>query len=164
MKNKIKILNSKEKQKIIEKLKRQFGINEIPYILIKTGKEKIFAFSGNADYKQLSKILENLNIQGIGNYIAKEQDFKSNEEIRLSIEGTHFFKTQIKKNIFELNKEQLATWMHGHEILLPDNLVNKPKKGFVIMKYKNNFLGTGKASENKITNFIPKNRRLKEKT
>ena len=31
------------------------------------------------------------------------------------------------------------------------------------MKYKDNFLGTGKASENKISNFIPKNRRLKEK-
>jgi len=31
------------------------------------------------------------------------------------------------------------------------------------MKYKNDFLGTGKASENKIGNFIPKNRRLKHK-
>jgi len=37
------------------------------------------------------------------------------------------------------------------------------KKGYIIIKYKNDFLGTGKASENKITNFIPKNRRLKYK-
>jgi len=36
-------------------------------------------------------------------------------------------------------------------------------KDFLVMKYKNNFLGTGKASENKITNFIPKSRRLKNK-
>jgi NOL1/NOP2/fmu family ribosome biogenesis protein len=35
------------------------------------------------------------------------------------------------------------------------------KKEFLIMKYNNDFLGCGKASENKITNFIPKNRRLK---
>ena len=38
------------------------------------------------------------------------------------------------------------------------------KKGFLIIKYKNDFLGCGKASEPKITNFIPKNRRLKEKS
>jgi len=36
------------------------------------------------------------------------------------------------------------------------------KKGFLIMKYKNNFLGCGKASELKIGNFIPKSRRLKK--
>ena len=40
--------------------------------------------------------------------------------------------------------------------------VKKPK-GFVIIRYKDEFLGTGKASEEKISNFIPKNRRLKEK-
>ena len=39
----------------------------------------------------------------------------------------------------------------------------KIKKGFVIMKCEDDFLGTGKASENKIGNFIPKNRRLKYK-
>jgi len=32
------------------------------------------------------------------------------------------------------------------------------------MKYENDMLGTGKASEEKITNFIPKSRRLKDKT
>ena len=37
-------------------------------------------------------------------------------------------------------------------------------KGFVIMKYKDELLGTGKASEEKISNFIPKNRRLREKS
>jgi len=39
----------------------------------------------------------------------------------------------------------------------------KKPHGFVIIKFKDDFLGTGKASEQKITNFIPKNRRLKEK-
>ena len=38
------------------------------------------------------------------------------------------------------------------------------KKDLLILKYKDDFLGCGKASEKKITNFIPKNRRLKSKT
>ena len=37
------------------------------------------------------------------------------------------------------------------------------KRGMIIMKYKENFLGTGKASEEKIGNFIPKSRRVKER-
>jgi len=193
------------KQQILKQLDEQFGIKEIPkdIILIKFGEEKIFAFSGDLQIlKKIEKL--NINIAGVGNYVATEE----RGQIRLSIEGTHLFKNQISKNIFELNKEQKDLWMHGSEILLEDvdknkfvdnNLLNnnkssiKPttkikdyinnnkkdskqsepnpgrvggaiiKRGFLIMKYKDDFLGTGKASENKIGNFIPKNRRLKVK-
>jgi len=48
--------------------------------------------------------------------------------------------------------------MKGQELNLKSG-----KKGFVIMKYNDDFLGSGKASEEKIGNFIPKTRRLKEK-
>ena len=48
--------------------------------------------------------------------------------------------------------------MSGSEILIKTNL-----KGFVIIKHKKDFLGSGKASENKIGNFIPKERRLKKR-
>ena len=48
--------------------------------------------------------------------------------------------------------------MKGHE--LP---IKTGKRGFLIMKHGEDFLGAGKASENKIGNFIPKNRRLKER-
>lgn len=36
--------------------------------------------------------------------------------------------------------------------------------GFVVIKFKDDFLGCGKSSAEKITNFIPKSRRLKEKS
>lgn len=143
------------KQQILSQLNEQFGIKEIPEktFLIKLGEEKIFAFSG--DLQILWKIEKlNINIAGIGNYIAKEE----RGQIRLSIEGTHLFKEQINKNIFELNKEQEEKWMHGSQLDIETN-----KRGFLIMKYEDDFLGTGKASENKIGNFIPKSRRLKNK-
>ena len=67
--------------------------------------------------------------------------------------------TEITKNIFSLNSEQAEQWMKGHELQIKTGM-----KGFVAIKYEEDFLGTGKASENKIGNFIPKNRRLREKT
>ena len=48
--------------------------------------------------------------------------------------------------------------MKGNELNIKSNL-----KGFVVIRYKDDFLGCGKASAEKITNFVPKERRLKEK-
>jgi NOL1/NOP2/fmu family ribosome biogenesis protein len=87
-------------------------------------------------------------------YFAKEQ----NGEIRLSLEGVHLLKDQITKGIFELDEKQADEWMHGSELNIETG-----KKQFLVMKHKDYFLGTGKASEKKISNFIPKNRRLKFK-
>ena len=41
--------------------------------------------------------------------------------------------------------------------------INSGKKGLLVMKHGEDFLGCGKASEEKIGNFIPKSRRLKYK-
>lgn len=148
----MKILNSEEQKAVQNKLNEQFGIKKIPEILIKFGEEKIFAFTGDL---KLLNILRNLTrVEGIGSYIAKEQ----RGEIRLSIEGTHLFKDQITKNIFELNEEQKQDWMHGQELNIQTG-----KRGFLVMKFKEDLLGCGKASEHKIGNFIPKSRRLKNK-
>lgn len=150
----IKILNKKEKQEITNKLNEQFGIERIPGIIIKTGKEKLFLFSGNFDKEQIKKLERIAFVEKVGIYFAKFID----EKIKLSIEGTQILKNQIKKNILEINKEQVEQWMKGQELQIVTG-----KKGFLIIKYKDDFLGCGKASENKIGNFIPKNRRLKEK-
>ncbi|MFH1327084.1 MAG: hypothetical protein ABIH59_03080 [archaeon] len=149
------ILNNHEKQEILNKLQKQFGISELPGILLKIGQERIFLFQGSLNEKQIKELEYNrTNIERVGIYFGKQQG----NEIRLSIDGVHLLKDQISKNTFELNKEQVNTWMHGSELNL------KPgKKGFVIMTNKEDFLGTGKASEEKITNFIPKSRRLKFK-
>lgn len=148
----LKILNHQEKEQLIERLNNQFGIKNIPDSIIKTGADRFVLFTGDLN---ILKKLESLRvIEGIGNYVAREQL----DEIRLSIEGTHLLKEEIKKNIIELDKEQTEQWMHGQQVDIKTG-----KKGFVVIKYKEDFLGTGKASEEKIGNFIPKNRRLKNK-
>jgi NOL1/NOP2/fmu family ribosome biogenesis protein len=73
------------------------------------------------------------------------------------MEGTQLLKEQITRNIFEIeNEKDLEIWMHGSELNIKTGM-----SGFIVIKYKNDFLGCGKASENKIGNFIPKSRRLK---
>jgi len=154
----IKILNKSEKQKIENQLKERFGINEIPGTIITKGKERIFLFTGDLNKFPLNKFEEKIIIEKAGCYFAKTIIDNGEEKIKLSIEGTHILSDQIKENIFELNDEQLQEWMEGKELNIETG-----KRGLLVMKYKNDFLGSGKASENKITNFVPKNRRLKEK-
>ncbi len=153
--NSLIILSEKEKTRIINKLNSQFGITEIPGSLIKKGKEKIFLYTGNLGKEELLKLDKITFVEKAGVYLAKEEG----ENIRLSIEGSQILKDQMTKNVIELTEEQSQTWMMGHEVEIKSGL-----KGLVAMKYGQDMLGTGKASEEKITNFIPKSRRLKDKT
>ena len=150
------ILNKKQKQEILKKLGEQFGIKDIPGEIIMKGKEKLFLFSGSFTERQIKELEKITVIERIGVYFAKRDEYSN--KIRLSIEGSQILKSQIKKNIFELNENQLEQWMKGYELQIKTG-----KKDFLIIKYHENFLGSGKASEEKIGNFIPKIRRLKEK-
>lgn len=148
----LNFLEGKEKKEIIEILNTQFGIKNIPGRIIKKGKEKIFLYTGELNKEEILKIKDLVPIERIGVYLAKQEE----RGIRLSIEGSQILKNEITKNTIELDKNEMETWMKGHEVLKNTNL-----RGYVIIKYKEEMLGTGKASEEKITNFIPKSRRLK---
>lgn len=152
--NSLKILNHKEKKEILEKLNKQFGISKLNGILLQKGTERIFFYQGSLTEKQILELEKSrIGLERVGIYFAKE----IGNQIRLSIDAIHILKNQITKNIFKLNKEQSEQWIKGNELNIQLN-----KKEFLIIKYKNDFLGCGKASEKKITNFIPKNRRLKK--
>jgi len=158
----LKILTKQETQEVLEKLNEQFGITQLNGILLTYNYEKIFLYRGSFTEEQIKKIEKIAPIERIGVYLAKFIEEKSgNKKLRLSIEGSQIFREQISKNIFDLNEEQMNEWLKGNEINIQ---IPEDKRNFLIMIYNGEFLGTGKASESKITNFIPKNRRLKEKT
>ena len=152
----IHILSNQETKEMLSKLNEQFGIQKIPGRLIKIGKERIFLFNGDFSDEQIKNLEKIVFIEKIGIYVGAI--FLPTGEIRLSIEGTQIFKDQITKNLFEINEEKFGNWMQGEELDIQTGL-----KGIIVIKYKNNFLGCGKASENKIGNFIPKSRRLRSK-
>ena len=156
--SRLKILSIKEKKKIEEKLKAKYGISEIPGILLMKGQERVFLYTGSLSPREIKQLEESIIIERVGVYFAKMVIDGGEEKIRLSIEGSHILKDQIKKNIFSLTKKQSEMRMMGQQLDLVAG-----KFGFLIMKYKEDFLGTGKASKEKIGNFIPKSRRLKNK-
>ena len=150
----LKFIDGKDRKKLLRKLNEQFGIENLLGTIIKNKQDQFFIFQGNYTRKQIRELEQVANIDRIGIYFTSQL----NKEFRLSIEGTRILKDQITKNIVELTDQEAETWIMGHEIEKTTNL-----KGFVIIKYKDEFLGTGKASENKITNYIPKSRRLKDR-
>lgn len=152
----LKFFTKHEKEKIMKQLNEQFGINEIPWQLAKFGKERIIIFSGNLSEKEIFELDNFARIEGIGLYFAKIDE--KTQDIRLSIEGVQLMQNQITKNIFELDEKLAEQWMMGQDLNITTG-----KKGFFIMKFKNDLLGTGKISAEKISNFIPKSRRLKYK-
>ena len=154
----LKIMKGKEKKEILEKLDAQFGISSVNGEIFARGREKLFLFTGKIKENELKRIEEVTVVERVGIYFAKIDE--NTDDLRLSIEGSQILGDQITKNILELTSyDDVENWMKGHELN-----IRTGKKGFVIIKFKDEFLGTGKASEEKVANFIPKNRRLKEKS
>ncbi|MFH1308200.1 MAG: hypothetical protein ABIH72_05085 [archaeon] len=148
----IEFIKRVEKDEILAELSENFGITSLPYLLIKTGKEKVRAYSGSLSKEEILKLGASINIEILGIYLFKRE----NDGLRLSFDGTSLLKDQITKSIIELNQEQAHDWLRGRDIYLKTE-----KQGKVILKYKDNLLGMGKLSQGRITNFVPKERRIK---
>ena len=147
----MQIIKLKEKKQIIEQLNKQFGIQDLPYLLLRFGKEKIRAYSGSLSTEELKILDKTLNIETIGIYFAAE----INNELRLSLDAIQLLKNQISKNILEIDNEQAEKWFKGQELLI------KTDRNFKILKNNNEFIGCGKSTGEKIANFMPKERRIK---
>lgn len=147
----MKIIFAGEKKKILSQLSEQYGISKLPYLIMQFGKEKLRMYSGNLSSTELNILDVNLRIETIGLYFAKQED----DGIRLTLDGIQILKDQITKNILELNNEQTEEWLRGNDLII------ETERGYKILKNKDEFLGCGKSTGEKITNFVPKERRLK---
>jgi len=142
---------SSQKKKIIQQLNDQFGITSLPYLFLQFGKEKIRIYSGNLAKEDLNNLDKNTRIENMGLYFARIQP----DGIRLTIDGIQLVKDQITKNIMELNDNQAEEWFKGNDLDI------KAESSFKILKNNNEFIGCGKSTRDRITNFVPKERRIK---
>jgi len=137
----------------MEELQKQFGITTLPFLLIRGGKEKIRAFSGSLSKEEIEKLSEVLRIELIGSYLLKNEH---ENEYRLSFDSCHMLKDQITKNILDLTDEQFKLWIRGFDLDI------KVERGTYIVRYGGDFLGCGKSNNEKLFNYIPKDRRLRK--
>jgi len=148
----IHFIKTPQKRKIIEKLNEQFGIENLPFLLVQSGKEKIRAFSGSLSKDEISKISLFANIELIGLYLLKEE----NGEFRLSMDAALLLSKQIIKNIVEIDEIQFKRWIRGNDLEI------KMPKGVYLIKCNEDFLGCGKSNGERIFNYVPKDRRIKK--
>ena len=144
----MKFLNKKQIKKILDEIKEYYDLKELrlDYAFFINNKNKIYLIS--KDIKNLNT--KNLKINGLGLYF-----LNISKGLRLSIEGSQIIGKNATKNIHEISSETLKDWLRGYDLDC-DNIY-----GYKLIKNMDDFYGIGFASKNKIKNFIPKYRRIK---
>ncbi len=144
----LQILNKKQIKVILYLLEKQFGFKgDLDYVFLQNKERKIFIV--NKEIENLN--LDKLRINSVGLYFGKLEK----DGLRLSIEGSQMIGRKAYKNVVEINEKQVKEWLSGQDLTI------KNYSGFVLIKYKNNLLGCGKAKEGKILNFVSKVRRIR---
>src|SRR3989344_3841033 len=146
----LEILNGKEVKKLVNQIKEQFGIQklDLSYEFFKSSKDKIYLI--NKEIKEHN--IKNYKINAMGLYFGK----KEQGGFRPSIEASQILGPLATKACEEIKEVQ--EWLEGYDIKHETTA-----KGFVIVKYGHDFLGSGCAKEGKILNYLPKERRLAKK-
>ena len=131
--------------KVSKIIEEQFGA-KINLKFKEAGKRKVYA------YKECTN-LENQPVEVVhyGVYFGRLEK----GELRLSIEGAQLIGKKAKKNIIEIDHDKAVKWMSGENLR-----VESEAQGYVILKWKNYYLGCGEIKNGTITNFVPKDRRI----
>jgi NOL1/NOP2/fmu family ribosome biogenesis protein len=148
---KLEILSGKKIREIHQMLKHRFGFDRrLDYNFSKSGKGRIWVYS-----KEVDKIrLKDLNVEAIGLYFC----FREMNGLRLSIEGAQLIGKYAKKNVIELDEEQVQRWIRGFDLDVEEKLEN----GYVILKFGKDIIGCGKYKNGKLLNIVRKGRRIKK--
>jgi len=141
-------LNSREARKIAKKINEQWDADfKFEDFVIKSIKDKIYVVSRDLEMIDFKKY----NIENYGMYFGHINP--KNGEIRLSVEGAEVIGPLAKKNVIEIDQGLMKLWMAGQDI------PHKGEVSMVIIKFGNDYLGSGKLKEGQILNFVPKTRR-----
>ena len=126
------------RKRSIEQLEEQYGIQELPYLLLESGKGKVRAFSGDLTKEQINQLSKIVNIELIGSYLLRKE-----HNLRLSLDATHFLSGQISKDFIEISEEQYQTWIRGYDLQI------KTSKGTKIIKFDSFLMLKNLACSNK---------------
>ncbi|MBW2963259.1 hypothetical protein KY306_00600 [Candidatus Woesearchaeota archaeon] len=147
-KPKLEVLNTREIKEIRKLLDSQFGFSgDLDYVFLKNEKNKIFIVS--KDFKKID--FDKLKINTIGLYFGEWR----RKELRLSLEGSQMIGPLAGKNVVDLDEQQLKWYFEGMDLDMDLGAENR----FVLLKFREDFIGCSKYKENKLLNFMPKEHR-----
>ena len=143
------MLSSKDKKQLLAQIKDQWGADFKPeFAFFRNEKDKIYVI-----HKDIAKIdLSGARINSVGMYFSEDKK----GELRLSIEGSQLVGPLAKKNVVELDDKERIAWLRGEDLQKEGDW-----SGFVIVKHKDDYMGSGKyTADRRLLNFVPKARRL----
>ncbi len=148
MKSKLEIQNTRFVKEIHKLLSSQFGfVGKLDYVFLKNEKGKVFIISKDVGSIDLNK----LRINTVGFYLGELKG----KEFRLSLEGSQMIGEKSNKNIISLEEQQLKWYFEGLDLEMDLGSENR----FVLLKFREDFVGCAKYKEGKILNFMPKEHR-----
>jgi len=157
---KLTVLNTREKKKIVDELKELYGFKgKIDEAILMSPKQKLYLLT--KDIAMIDKDEEHeLRIDSAGLYIGRVEETGG---IRLSIEGSQLVGKHATKHVLIIDEAHLEPWVKGEDFELSD----KEKKqvgeehGFFIIKYGKDFIGCAQIKNNNVRSLVSKERRLK---
>ena len=154
---KVEILDNTKKKKILSILDQDYGIENIPMLLIKTSKDKIRAYSGDLSREELNDIAKNMHIELIGTQLCTLVDNDQHVRLNFDVMNLPVLKAQISKNILEINEKQKIDLLNGKNLEMPSPF----KSPFLVLKLENDFFGIAKNRDSFLQNYLPKEKRMK---
>jgi NOL1/NOP2/fmu family ribosome biogenesis protein len=150
-----------EKREIMKKLE-YYGIEELPFLLIASGKDKVRGYTGILSTDEIIEFEKAVGIEVAGLYLFHNYP----DSLRLSVDAIILLKDKITKNILELNEKQAKEWFSGQDYALSKEEKEELKKkkettGFKVIKIGKDFVGMGKLTEDRLINYTPKERRIR---
>lgn len=143
----IKVLNKKETNRLLEKINERFGSefqSELGFFL---NREDLYM----ANRECFENTQPSWRINSLGLYLGEYK----NDEFRPSIEGSQLIGKTAKDNILELDEVQIAQWLQGEHFE-----IKQENSGFLLIKFNGDFFGSGKIKNERMLNFVPKERRV----
>ena len=159
----LKLLNNKDVKHIKKRIKDIWDSDiETDYGYLLSEKDKLFIVN-----KEVAKIeWKNLRLSSIGITIGTYEE----KGFRLNVEGSQLIGKHAKKNIVELDEDQIKRWLLGNDLDIDDELrvqIDKKIKDdkldvkeFLLIENNGDFYGTGRIKDDKILSFLSKSRKL----
>ena len=140
-----------KKKKIVKEFSENFGVDKVDGLFLQFGKEKLRVYNGSLSKEELIDLDRNVKVENIGLYLAKSQS----DGFRLSLDGCDLLKDRINKGILEISDGDAEKWFKGNDLEISEDV------GFKVLMNRGDFIGCGKSTGEKISNSLPKERRVR---
>ena len=143
-------MNAKERKHLIAWMTERYGppLGEWSDLFFQNPKGRVFLLT--PVFSRLPT--QDLRVNALGLYLGRLDA----GGIRLSIEGAQMVGSWAVKNVVELSADETRQWMNGEDLENKDGL-----EGPVLVRHGKDFYGSGRASGERLLNFVPKERRIK---